>query len=211
MAENPLLCTTELEAVNLMLRSIGESPVQDLDENINPDAVNALAILRAVNRRVQAEGWNFNTQNNRLLTRNVDDEIELPATTLSVDTVGESANVDVVQLQGKLYHVVNQTFEFENDLYVDITLHYDFEDIPQAARDFIVEDASKQFISSELGSGELNEQVNLRWRQARANLRRQHGLTKDANMLRDNYHAARMKVGRNPVTSVFSTIRDPSA
>jgi hypothetical protein len=191
-----------------MLRAIGESPVQDLDENINVDATNALAILRAVNRRVQAEGWNFNTQNNRLLARNVDDEIALPATVLNCDTVGVSKDVDVVILQGKLYHVVNQSFEFEDDLYVDLTLQYDFEDIPQAARDFITEDASLQFIGSELGAEALANFVKDRWRFTRSNLRRQHSLSKDANALTDNYHAARMKMGRNG--GVFRSIREPS-
>lgn len=209
MSADPLLRTTELEAVNLMLRAIGESPVQDLDDNINVDATNALAILRAVNRRVQAEGWNFNTQNNRLMARAVDDTISLPTNTLSVDTVGESKDVEVVQLQGKLYQPVTQTFEFENDLYVDLTLLYDFADIPQAARDFIVQDATLEFIGSELGAEALANFVKDRWRFTRTNLRRQHSLTKDANALIDNYHAARMKMGRNG-GRVFTSIRTPT-
>jgi hypothetical protein len=209
MAENPLLCTTELEAVNLMLRAIGESPVQDLDENINVDGVNALSLLRNVNRRVQAEGWNFNTQNNRLLARNGDDEIVLPSAVLNCDTVGVSKEVDVVILQGKLYHVVTQSFEFEDDLYVDLTLQYDFEDIPQAARDFVVADASREFVVSELGAESLTNLMKDSWRLARSNLRRQHSLSKDANALTDNYHAARMKIGRMG-GRIFTTIREPS-
>lgn len=51
---------TELEAVNEILASIGESPVNTIENPTNVDVINCLRILRNVNRRVQSKGWTFN-------------------------------------------------------------------------------------------------------------------------------------------------------
>lgn len=53
--------TTELEAVNAMLRAIGEAPVSSLSTS-QVDVVTALGILTDLTREVQGEGWRFNTE-----------------------------------------------------------------------------------------------------------------------------------------------------
>ena len=52
---------TELEAVNIILASIGESPVNSIENPTNVDVINAIRILRNINRRIQSKGWTFNT------------------------------------------------------------------------------------------------------------------------------------------------------
>lgn len=54
--------TTELEAVNAMLRAIGEAPVSTLTGATQVDVVAALGILTDLTREVQEEGWRFNTE-----------------------------------------------------------------------------------------------------------------------------------------------------
>jgi hypothetical protein len=56
--------TTELEAVNTMLNTIGEAPVNTLVNMTSVDASSALSILNSVNREVQSQGWFFNTEYN---------------------------------------------------------------------------------------------------------------------------------------------------
>ena len=56
--------TTELEAVNIMLSSIGEAPVNSLSSGL-VDAELAQTTLHNVSREVQAAGWSFNTEYNR--------------------------------------------------------------------------------------------------------------------------------------------------
>ena len=56
-----VLPTTELEAVNVMLSNIGESPVNTLEDDNVIDATVARTILKSISREVQALGWNFNT------------------------------------------------------------------------------------------------------------------------------------------------------
>ena len=53
--------TTKLEAVNTMLTSIGEQPVQTDDFAGLSDAAIAAQILDNVSRAVQSRGWIFNT------------------------------------------------------------------------------------------------------------------------------------------------------
>lgn len=57
-----LVATTELEAVNAMLASIGEAPITTLDGATQSDVQTALNILRDTTREVQTEGWRFNTE-----------------------------------------------------------------------------------------------------------------------------------------------------
>lgn len=53
---------TETEAVNLMLRQIGEQPVADASTSTLADVVMALAILKETTRVVEAQGWKFNLE-----------------------------------------------------------------------------------------------------------------------------------------------------
>lgn len=53
---------TETEAVNLMLRQIGEQPVADASTSTLADVVMALAILKETARVVEAQGWKFNLE-----------------------------------------------------------------------------------------------------------------------------------------------------
>lgn len=57
-----LVATTELEAVNAMLASIGEAPIDTLDGATQADVQTAINILRNTTREVQTEGYRFNTE-----------------------------------------------------------------------------------------------------------------------------------------------------
>src|SRR3546814_20980574 len=63
---------TELEAVNEMLMSIGQAPVNTLNATGISDVNIARAELVKVSRRVQARGWNFNTDDAYKLSPDAD-------------------------------------------------------------------------------------------------------------------------------------------
>jgi hypothetical protein len=77
---------TELEAVNEILRSIGETPVQGLDSG-QQDAEQAAEVLHQVSRRIQAQGWYSNTRRGVVLTKNFTNQFPLGVNVLKVDTV----------------------------------------------------------------------------------------------------------------------------
>ena len=53
--------TTELEAVNTILSTIGEAPINSLTGALPVDATVAKNVLSEIAREVQSAGWHFNT------------------------------------------------------------------------------------------------------------------------------------------------------
>ena len=67
--------TTQLEAINTMLSTIGEAPVNSLTGSLPVDASMAVNILNEVNREVQSAGWKFNTSWKKSIQRDVNNKI----------------------------------------------------------------------------------------------------------------------------------------
>lgn len=200
MPTNPLTLTSELDAVNLMLRAIGESRVQTLEDATHEDAADALELLRHWNMTVQEEGWRFNTRAGVLLTRNQSNEIVLPFNTLAVETSGESSDIAVSFIEGKLFDISNNTFTWNQDLYVTYKLHYAFTKIPQAARNYIVQCAGLEFVGNETPGTSRPQFSRERLIQARSALRRTEALIRKPNILNGSLHALKMQIGRRPFT-----------
>jgi len=184
--------TTELEAINTMLTTIGESPVNTVEDSGLLDVVIARQILHTTSREVQARGWHFNTEKNFPLQPTVDGTIVLPATVLRVDTVGEYSDIDVVVRGNRLYDRRNHTYTFKKPLNVDMVVLLPFEQLPEAARIYITIRASRIFQERVVGSETLSafsQQDEIR---ALAALRDMDTETADYNVLKDNYAVARV-------------------
>lgn len=142
--------TTELSAVNLMLRAIGESPASSL-ASLPDDGISARQVLTDVARQVLTEGWHFNTDVEFPLTASVTPpyEIAVPATAISVDLskyTTASTGTDLVIRQGKLYDRCKHTFSFEGQQFLcDIVWLFDFEELPEALRQYVNVRAARQF------------------------------------------------------------------
>lgn len=96
--------TTELEAVNTMLRAIGESPIADLDtaEPIDTQIALAVDVLRDVMREVQLYGWRFNTElQYRIANTTVDTEegFSVPTNLLRFDVTPRSDQIGIRPLK----------------------------------------------------------------------------------------------------------------
>ena len=62
MTERALKHMTDIQAVNMMLTTIGEQPIKNLNDNAGlQDASIAQDILHSTSRQVQSNGWIFNT------------------------------------------------------------------------------------------------------------------------------------------------------
>ena len=141
--------TTKLEAVNDMLLAIGQAPVNALDSTGIKDVAIASGMLDRVNREVQAEGWWFNTDRDVELSPDVNGFILIPTDALSVDaedpTVCVVVRVDPNDGAMKLWDLTNQTWTFDNPVKCKIIRLYDFEEIPEAARNYIKARAARRF------------------------------------------------------------------
>lgn len=148
---------TKLEAINELLDAIGEAPVNSVTDTGLIEADQALARLDKTSRAVQTRGWVWNTLKNYTLEPDTDGNIILPTSTVEVDTVGRSQHKDLVRRGNKLYDRDNNTFNIGASVYVDITLFLDFEDLPEAARNYITMRAARKFQQRVFGSVELSQ------------------------------------------------------
>lgn len=184
--------TTELEAINTMLSTIGEAPVNTVEDNGIVDAVIARQILRATSREVQARGWHFNIEKDYPITPDAEGYLLLPQTVLRCDTVGTYQDIDVVVRGNRLYDRKKHSFIFDKPVKVDLTILLPFDELPEVARNYITIRSSRIFQERVVGSESLsrfNQQDELR---AMAALQDYEAETADYNMLSDNYSVARV-------------------
>lgn len=175
--------TTELEAVNIMLQAIKESPVSSLDDEDVVSAGIAQSTLRNLARTIQARGYVWNTDLNRKLLRTTDGKVRLPANTLSVDTTGTSKGVNAVQRGEYLYDRVNHTYTFEEDLYVDLVVALEFDEMTEVARRYVTMRATSVFHQDILGSPHVDAMLQDDIAEAKALLKKEENKTGDHNIL----------------------------
>lgn len=181
----PLLPTSELEAVNEMLRAIGESPVNSLDTPGVVDAVTARSTLASVSRRVQTRGWYFNTETRTLAPQAfAPKHILVPSNTVKADTTDEDEHLNVTLRGVKLYDLDNNTYQFTRALKVRLVLLLPFDELPEAARSFITSTAAMEFQQDSMGSESLATFHQQRAGQAWAELRKADSDQADRNILR---------------------------
>jgi hypothetical protein len=150
--------TTKLEAVNIMISVIGESPVNTLSGTSVPVTVTqAVHALDETSKAIQSEGWHFNTEYDYpLVPDSVTSKITLPINTLKVDLDPElNTDTDAVQRGLKLYDRKNHRETWTKDLKAIITFELEFEELPEQFRHYISVKSARIFAARFLGSREI--------------------------------------------------------
>lgn len=185
--------TTELEAVNVMLAVIGESPINSLNSPAVVDAVTAQAVLSEISRAVQSTGWHFNIELDYTLTPTVfEKEIQVPGNCLRVHTSGDDRFTDVTQRGTRLYDRKNHTYRFDKSLKVDMVILLPFTELPEAARYYITIRAARTFQARTVGSEALYQFTAQDEAMAHAALKKAEGITGDYNMFTDSWSVAKV-------------------
>lgn len=187
-----LVPTTRLEAINELLESIGESPVNSASNTGLVEADLAASRLDRISRQVQKRGWHWNTLKDYVIDPDVNGYIQLPSATMKVDTVGKDMHLDLVQRGSRLYDRDNNTFVINKSVTVEITLLLDFEDLPENARDFITMKAARKFQQRLFGSAELSDFDREDEQNAWFDLLDAESDAADYNMMRDNLSVFRI-------------------
>jgi hypothetical protein len=179
--------TTELDAINTMLSIIGESPVNTIEDTGVIDAVIARQTLNETLRQVQSTPWHWNTDDNVVLTPTfpLPGDVYVPANTLQVDAM--DPHQDVSQRGLKLWDKKNQTFKFSEPVTVRITRLLGFDEIPQAARHYIMVRAGRIFQDRVVGSETLSGFNDKDETRAYAQLRNAEAENGDYNVLTDSW------------------------
>jgi hypothetical protein len=148
--------TTQLEAVNVMMSSIGEAPVSSLSSGLI-DAELAETILGNINREVQSQGWDFNREYKYPLVPNsITKEITVPANAMRVDGSEDTTTEIITQRGTKLYNKVAHNYTFSEAVKVNITFLLGFEEIPEVARRYITLRAARVFQDRTIGASDLH-------------------------------------------------------
>jgi len=186
--------TPKLDAVNQLLRAVGEAPVTTIAGIGGLDTANALLVLDQVLRSVLLEGWQFNTEYDYPLLMTADDSpgavfgtgtITLPENALSVDINRDAyPGVDPVWRGGKLYDRQNHTQVFNQMIKAKVIFMLDFEDLPESARYYITHRACREFQDATIGSEALHRYTAASEMRARATFIEQHADDEDLNMIR---------------------------
>lgn len=150
--------TTQLQAVNTMLTSIGQAPVTGLDQ-ANPELATATLILDTVREEVIGEGWNFNSEKGYTLLADGNGDLTIPAgiLNLSVNQEDSRFRVRAVQRNGKLYDTLNHTFNWGANASVSCDVVWDvaFEDLPSVFQTYVVQRAARVFAGRTVGSEKM--------------------------------------------------------
>lgn len=175
---------SKLEAVNLMLSNIGESPVSTLT-GAEGDAfvATSIVILDETTRSVLNDGWEFNVDEEYLMTPDGSGNILITDDMLSVDSNSRSGRYDVTVRAGKLYNKTDQTYVFTDSVYCDVTWEFAFADCPQYIRQYIAIKAARIFARRMLGDTTGQQLTVEDELYARANAKRAENNNADRNMM----------------------------
>lgn len=157
---------SKLEAVNTMLQSIQESPVNSLTSG-SPDALIAEKLLDKESRRCQERGWWFNTEQAYPLIRDENKEILIPTTCLRVDEDKIYYNrngtyfkiPNIAQRGNRLYNRETRSFTFEDSeatIYATMVMELSFEDVPEVCKEYVALRAARIFQDRVLGETTLH-------------------------------------------------------
>lgn len=186
---------TALDAVNEMLRSIGQGTINSIEFSESVDAENAKAILHDTSRKVQSRGWWFNRERDYPLLPDVDGTITLPTNVLKF--APDARHRGVVNRGARLYDTENHTFVFEQGKAVkaDITWFLSFDELPQDARNYIAARAGRLFQIGAVGSDLLYRFTREMEQDALVEMTRAHIAAERPNLFHDDPRTSRTARG----------------
>jgi len=153
--------TSELEAVNTILSTIGEAPLNSLSGSLPVDGTIAKNVLSEVSREVQSQGWHFNTHYKVTLTRDTDNKIPLATNIVRVEVDPRrysKVSYDIVQRNNFLYNLAKNEETFDTN-FQDATAVYllPFDEIPEQAKRYITIRSARIFHDRTLGANTIHK------------------------------------------------------
>ncbi len=208
---------TELDAVNDMLLSIGESPVSTLVSGLD-DAAQALTALTNASRQVQLEGWNANTRKGIALSVDASDICSVPVNTLRVDTTSRMSALKITRpkLSGHLEIAVRrsaddtqfllfdrandrETWPNEDTITVNLIQFLPFDNLPPSLQVYISKMAAHKFQKGTLASKVLAQMTKEEVLESQDIAANDDEETGNANIFRDSPSAHNAVYRNNPI------------
>lgn len=146
--------TTELNAVNAMLATVGEAPINTLEDLGVVDAITARSTLQEVTRELLVQGYTFNTDEGFPITPEGFEpfEAKIPPNALSVVPTDQTLTVR----GDRLYDTSRFSFNFQgyDAIPCQIIWGLEFDELPEVTRQYVALRAARRFqkraVASEL-------------------------------------------------------------
>jgi hypothetical protein len=153
--------TSELEAINTILSTIGEAPLNTLIGSLPVDGTIAKNVLSEVSREVQSQGWHFNTHYKVTLSRDTNNKIPLSTNIVRVEIDPRKyskISYDIVQRNNFLYNLAKNEETFDTD-FDEVTAVYllPFDEIPEQAKRYITIRSARIFHDRTLGANTIHK------------------------------------------------------
>ena len=153
--------TTELEAVNVILNTIGEAPISSLEGALPVDGTVAKNVLSEINREVQSAGWHFNTSYEVSLPKDTNNKIPIGTNVVRIELdpyIHDRTKINVVQRGNYLFNIAKNTDIFEDNIEkAKVVYLLPFDDIPEQAKRYITIRAGRVFHDRTLGANTLHK------------------------------------------------------
>jgi len=179
-----LTATTELEAVNVILKNDGEEPVATLDENGFSPAQEAREVLHETSRRLQLHGYNFNTDKCRSFSPDVDGFITLGSNVLAIQPVQGVEGYSLQQRGQRVYNSSTFSYEFEQPIKVNAVTFLPWDELPEYARNYIAIKAARLYQKRETTSDLMDAFTAEDEGRAKAEFRRNENRAERPNVLK---------------------------
>lgn len=149
--------TSKLTAVNAMLATVGEAPINTLTDVGVVDAITAISALDEVTREILVGGFTFNTDENFPINVEGFDpwEAAIPPNALSV----VPADSTYVVRGERIYNTATFSFSHEGVTSIPSTVIWglEFDELPEVTRQYVAIRAARRFQKRAVASGALNE------------------------------------------------------
>ena len=180
---------SELDVVNEMLSTLGEAPLNELDDE-HPLVPAARRIIRIASYRIQAEAWWFNQEHVTLGNDPDTGEVLAPADAIRVDP--KDRNWHLVQRGRRLYDPENATYNIGEPVPSVLVRNIPFDDLPPTVQHAVSLTAQVEFNKSYDGDETKLSMLGAALNLARASMHAEHIRNVDANLLLAPAHQAKL-------------------
>lgn len=188
----------ELDAINEMLESIGQTPVSSLEAPIGDVSI-ALGMLRRATRSCQLHGWDFNTDDPYTLTPETSGLIRVPAGVLRIDAVAAVSKLVRRRHPDGFWSIWDgdtQSWEHPEPIEFRIVWGFPFDDMPDSARHYVSMSSARRFQNRIIGASSLDGYSAEDEARAWIMLMRDERSSRDTNLFRRNATLARQTSNR---------------
>ena len=183
----------ELDAINEMLESIGQTPVSAVDSPIGDVGI-ARGMLRRATRSCQLLGWDFNTDEGYALSPQTDGTLRVPEGVLRIDAVDAISTLVRRRHPDGFWAIWDGTrlsWQHPSPVKFRLTWAFAFNDMPDSARHFVSMSAARRFQNRIIGASSLDGYSAEDEAKAWHTLLRDERANRDTNLFRRNATLAR--------------------